>query len=430
MPTYTTSDNNYGVTSLIVDATAGNGNYTTIASALTAAVSGQTIFIRPGTYAENPTLKAGVNLCAWPTDALGTQTSSTTVTINGKCTFTGSGIVNISGIQLQTNSDFCLVVSGSSASAVNLQNCFINALNNTAISFTSTGGSSVNLYNCNGNIGTTGITIWVATASTASMTIQGGNYSNSGSSTTASSTSACTIFMYNVNINHALSTSSTGAYQIYNNQIFTSGVNAVALTTAGTGTSIISNSQLSTGTAAAISAGSGTTININNCVIDSTNTNPITGAGTVRFTGISFPNTGVGINTTTLISNTFGRTGTWTPAIAFGGSSTGITYTSQVGSYTQIGNVVFYKFSITLLNKGAQTGNATVTGWPIAEGGITDYVPVAVGSNMTYSGVLVLQISASTGSFFQANNGTFTQLTNTAFANNSVVIGNGIYFTT
>jgi len=59
---FTTSDNNYGTAKLIVDATAGSGNYTTIAAALAAASSGQTIFIRPGTYTENLTLVAGVNL--------------------------------------------------------------------------------------------------------------------------------------------------------------------------------------------------------------------------------------------------------------------------------------------------------------------------------------------------------------------------------
>ena len=33
----------------------GNGDFQTIGAALTAAVSGQTIFIRPGTYTENLT---------------------------------------------------------------------------------------------------------------------------------------------------------------------------------------------------------------------------------------------------------------------------------------------------------------------------------------------------------------------------------------
>ena len=72
----------------IVDAN-GSGDFTTIAAALTAASSGQTIFIRPGTYTENPTLKAGVNLSTFPSDA-----TSGTVIIKGKCTLS-TGTVEI-----------------------------------------------------------------------------------------------------------------------------------------------------------------------------------------------------------------------------------------------------------------------------------------------------------------------------------------------
>src|SRR5215469_17495644 len=86
----------------------GFGDFTTITAAINAAVSGQTIFLRPGTYTENPTLKAGVNLAAFDADA-----TTPNVIINGKCSFSSAGTVSISGIELQTNSDFCLAVSGS-----------------------------------------------------------------------------------------------------------------------------------------------------------------------------------------------------------------------------------------------------------------------------------------------------------------------------
>ena len=129
--------NTFTTAKWIVSPTASDGTHTTIAAALTSASSGDTIFIRPGTYTENPTLKAGVNLSAYTCDAL-----TPNVTISGKCTFTGAGTVSISGINLQTNSDFCLAVTGSAASIVYLNNCYINALNNTAISYTSSSSSS------------------------------------------------------------------------------------------------------------------------------------------------------------------------------------------------------------------------------------------------------------------------------------------------
>jgi hypothetical protein len=58
------------------------------------------------------------------------------------------------------------------------------------------------------------------------------------------------------------------------------------------------------------------------------------------------------------------ETGTWTPSITFGGGSTGITYSSQVGSYTRIGNTVHIQAAITLTSVGTDTGGAAVGGLP------------------------------------------------------------------
>ena len=95
------STNTFCTAKWIVSPTATDGTHTTIAAALTAASSGDTIFIRPGTYTENLTLKAGVNLAAYDCDAFSGQ-----VTISGKCSFSAAGQVDISGIRLQTNGDF------------------------------------------------------------------------------------------------------------------------------------------------------------------------------------------------------------------------------------------------------------------------------------------------------------------------------------
>lgn len=56
--------------------------------------------------------------------------------------------------------------------------------------------------------------------------------------------------------------------------------------------------------------------------------------------------------------------GTFTPGISFGGGTTGITYTTQTGTYTKIGNRVFVDLIITLSNKGSSTGAALITGLP------------------------------------------------------------------
>jgi hypothetical protein len=56
--------------------------------------------------------------------------------------------------------------------------------------------------------------------------------------------------------------------------------------------------------------------------------------------------------------------GTWTPAIKFGGNSTGTTYSTQTGSYTRIGNRVFIDGTIVLTDKGTSTGTAVIGGLP------------------------------------------------------------------
>jgi hypothetical protein len=56
--------------------------------------------------------------------------------------------------------------------------------------------------------------------------------------------------------------------------------------------------------------------------------------------------------------------GTFTPAVAFGGASTGVTYSSQAGVYTKIGRVVYFSASVILTSNGSSTGSATVTGLP------------------------------------------------------------------
>jgi hypothetical protein len=56
--------------------------------------------------------------------------------------------------------------------------------------------------------------------------------------------------------------------------------------------------------------------------------------------------------------------GTWTPALAFGGASTGITYNAQAGTYTRIGRLVHCFARLSLSSKGSAAGSATITGLP------------------------------------------------------------------
>ena len=77
--------------------------------------------------------------------------------------------------------------------------------------------------------------------------------------------------------------------------------------------------------------------------------------------GIDFSAT-AGTGTSELLADY--EEGTWTPVLKFGGATTGITYTTQTGTYTKIGRMVCARATITLSSNGSASGGATVTGLP------------------------------------------------------------------
>jgi hypothetical protein len=114
--------------------------------------------------------------------------------------------------------------------------------------------------------------------------------------------------------------------------------------------------------------------------------------------------------------------GTWTPALNFNGGTTGITYSTQTGTYLRIGNLIQYNIAIVLTSKGTDTGLAQITGLSITPGdnsyGCLKYQKV------TYSGVSVVALLRNSGGFnmlFQSliSAGAGSNLTDTNFANDT-----------
>lgn len=294
-PTNANATNNFGVAQLIVDPVAGKGTHTTITNATTTAVSGQTIFIRPGTYTENVTMKAGVNYTAFTCDAF-----TPNVTIKGTLTMNTAGTCSISGIRLQTNSAAFLAVTGSAASIVNLFDCYLNASNNNGITFSSSSGSAViNIDNCYGDLGSN--TTYFAHTSGGTINFNSFLCSNSGAATTASTCSAGNIVFRDSFIPFPITTSSSGVITADYTSFNCGSINATALTCGG-GTSNVIFCEFAGGTASAISTS--VTLGIHDCIINSSNTNAITGAGTLVYSGLFFPGTSVKINTTTQTGGT------------------------------------------------------------------------------------------------------------------------------
>lgn len=148
--------------------------------------------------------------------------------------------------------------------------------------------------------------------------------------------------------------------------------------------------------------------------------------------GIGAASTGTGVSFDG--SNTLANysIGTWTPTLSFAGASVGVTYSTQIGNYTQIGNLVYYYINLVLTSKGSSTGECRITIPSLPGSQTAPRFPPTL-TNVTFTKAFVnAQIAASTQyvRFVQDDNtgGGNTALSNTAIANNSEFLISGYYF--
>lgn len=130
-------------------------------------------------------------------------------------------------------------------------------------------------------------------------------------------------------------------------------------------------------------------------------------------------------------------TGSWTPVVAFGGASTGITYTTQLGEYKQLANLVFVTALIQLSNVGSATGALTISGLPIAQGGTPaasnmlnmTLQNASIHNNSVLGNVNAGGVGASgLQVVYMQNSGAFASYTNSDITNTTQILINGFYF--
>ena len=129
-------------------------------------------------------------------------------------------------------------------------------------------------------------------------------------------------------------------------------------------------------------------------------------------------------------ANTFDdyEEGTWTPTLTFGGGSTGLTYSSQSGSYTKIGRMVLFSCYVILTNKGSSTGNAVVEGLPYAISAQHNLTPRC--DAISFGGVPTgYAVNGGTNIYFEQTTdaGAISYITHANFANNSAFMLNASY---
>jgi hypothetical protein len=145
--------------------------------------------------------------------------------------------------------------------------------------------------------------------------------------------------------------------------------------------------------------------------------------------GITFPATqSASSNANTLDDY---EEGTFTPVLAFGGNSVGITYSGNNGIYTKIGRNVYYSFGIALTSKGSSTGAATIGGFPYTSGSGKSYREEGTRSGQ-YAGIntdATLWVQSSTTSFLLLSPSGGSALTDANFTNTGSPFFCGYYVT-
>ena len=152
------------------------------------------------------------------------------------------------------------------------------------------------------------------------------------------------------------------------------------------------------------------------------------------FVGQSLKHARVNVGETALEFADPYTTANWTPAIVFGGAAVGVTYNAAttLGRYMRIGNWVMVSGRMQLTSKGTSVGNAQITPMPFTcKNYDGSYAILNLYLNyVTFANQWFGFMSPNTDDlnlYEQTEGGTQTNLTNTDFANNSVVMFGGVY---
>lgn len=310
-------ENRTWVTEFVVDpsSTVGlRGTYTTIQSAINAASSGDMIYVRPGTYVENLTLIAGITIASIPGDGY-----DNLVQIEGSITGTYSGISTISGCKLVPTTAGGITLSGGGGTQLYVKGCVLFSFGSSGTNyvFTSTNAAcTASFYDClfdtNAfgsyfNVSAGGVNIFNCDfapnsgGSTIANTISGGvidmrntAYGDQNILQPSWTISGGNFYAVNCDINGSITTSSTSNLTISNCNCYST----TTFFTLGGSSHYIYGSAITSGTGSAVSVS--TSCFLSQLTINSTNTNPITGSGTVNYCGLSF----IGTSATSLINTT------------------------------------------------------------------------------------------------------------------------------
>lgn len=274
---------------------------------------------------------------------------------------------------------------------------------------------------------TTGIVATIYTADAGSATPSGGNLNILGGTgvTTSGAGSTITINATNAGDMRSLGVQATSGGGT--NPVLPDGAGKIeiqgALVSAGT------NPIRSVSTAA-------NTLQIQAQTSQALAATDATKVGFANFDSASFS-----VDANGFVTNKFPlTTASFTPTLAFGGASTGITYGFNTGYYTRIGPILFVYISIQLTSKGSSTGTATIENLPFTaintiSPPFMDTAPINLATGITFTATYTSawgNFTSGTNSMSLQQGGsgvTTTAMQDTNFSNTSNFTLMGFYNT-
>lgn len=120
----------------------------------------------------------------------------------------------------------------------------------------------------------------------------------------------------------------------------------------------------------------------------------------------------------------------FTPSLLFGGANTGMTINYPVSAYLLVGEIVYFWMSCRLIYKGSATGNATISGLPMAAvGGFPFQCQVSSTGVSSNNSSVTASILADTIAIYRSQNqyNTDSPATDADFENAAVINISGWY---
>lgn len=404
------STNTFGVAKFVVSSDATQGTHTTIQAAINDATTGDSILVRAGSYNENLTLKAGVTLFTGLSQATPNIGQGGVVLTQG-CTLPLTGQVVFQGFYFNygaTNNMFVDQVGG--APSLWMFDCGCNFSANNTVFKCDNGQTNIRLYNFLG----TGSSQFYSIASGGTFQCYNSQVQAPGSSPTASSApSGSTVYYFDSKIGFptnltAATFACSNCYFFTSASGFPTGLATIAnntlITTATSGTYEFKDCQFSSGSASAISVGSGTTVKLSGCCdINSSNTNAITGAGTLIGSNINFSGTSSFTNVTSQTLGAIPGIKSVAPAAgmigeqvrSFINQASGVTLTS--GAFANVTSISLtpgvWDICGTVLTELTGAGTLTSSNCSVST---TSATPGTLGDNLVTGSGAVFSASAGT----------------------------------